>query len=331
MAVQSSVALPPEIGKRFGGVDWSVRASCGADGSIGIPLKHEAIDAPSPIAKLSADGTLLAVINFEQVPGFEKGIVGDFAAGPHGETYVVGNALLRGTPEAGLDYDQSLTLLRFDATGHLIARRALTRKIAHPYLAVFASGEALIVGLGFDGPYRGMSVAALVSPDGVLLRETGLPEALTTREPTYNAAHQPKTKSPILIPMIADDDRIAILRQGRTGAVAFISNALEISSVTRLKHPRGTRVGGPAALGPGWLFAIVWYGSDQKPDPRESTKYFRFNLQDGEIMAVYDSLPALEGPTCKSADGIQFFDLVQKTLNVMVPAAANSSPGSNEK
>jgi len=324
LAVQSSVVLPREIGTRLGEVNW--RVGCGADGSISIPLSHEPSDTPSPIAKLSADGMLLAQIDFEQVPGFEKGIVEDFAPGPHGETYVVGNALLRGSPETGLDYDPSLTLLRFDTTGHLIARRALTRKIAHPRMAVFSSGDALIVGLAFDGPYRGLSLAALVSSEGVLIRETRLPEMFTNREPTYNSAHQPKTKSPMLMPMLADGDRIVILREGKTGAVAFISNALEVSSVRRLKHPSGTSLHAPAALGTDWLFAIV---EDTRPaPPRAPTKYGRFSLPEGEITATYDTQPPLVGPACKNSDGIQFFDLIQGTLNVVVPAVANVVPNS---
>jgi hypothetical protein len=319
LTVLSSVILPAEIGKRLG--EANLRVSCGLDGSITIPLSHEEIGAPSPIAKLSADGVLLAQIDFDQVPGFEKGIVEDSAPGPHGETYVVGNALLGGNRETGLDYDQSLTLLRFDATGRLIARHALTRKIAHPRMAVFASGEALLVGLAFDGPYRGLSLAALVSPEGTLRHETRLPEILTTREPTYNSAHQPKTKSPMLIPMIADDEHIAILREGKTGAVAFISSDLEVSSVTRLKHPPGTAVRAPAALGSDWLFVIA---DNQQRYPRAWIKYVRFHLPDGEVVAIYDTQPTLTGPACKSADGIQFFDLVQGTLDVVVPVAASA-------
>ena len=320
LAVRSSVVLSPKISKRLGEVNF--RVSCGADGSISIPLSHELSLTPSPIARLSADGTLLAQINFEQVPGFEKGIVEDFAPGPDGETYVLGNAFVRGTPDTGVLYDQFSTLLRFDAIGHLIARHAVTRKIAHPRLAVFASGDALIVGLAFDGPYRGLSLAALVSSEGVLLRETRLPEILTRQEPGYNSAHQPKMKSPMLIPMIGDDDRVVIFREGGTGAVAFISNAFEISSVTALKHPSGTRVRAPAVLGTGWLFAML--EDLQQPDPRARTKYARFTLRDGEIAATYRDLPFLVGPACKSSDEVLFFDITKGTLNVVVPAASES-------
>ena len=320
LVVRSSVVLPPEIGKRLGEVNS--RVSCGADGSITIALSDHPLNSPSPIGKLSSDGILLAQIDFAQVPGFEKGIVEDFAPGPHGETYVVGNALLGGTPETGLDYDPTLTLLRFDATGRLIARLALTRRIAHSRMAVFASGDALIVGLAVDGPHRGRSLAAIVSSEGVLLRESHLPQLLTDREPTYNAAHQAKTKSPMLIPMITDDDRIAILREGKTGALVYVSNTLEVSSVTRLKHPPGTSVRAPAVLGPDWLFAIL----DPPTPPRTRANYVRFNLQDGEIMATYPIPTTISGSGCKSSDGIQFFDIVHGTLNVMVPAA-NVVPG----
>jgi hypothetical protein len=318
LAVQSSIALPPEVAKRLGEVH--LRTSCGDDGSVIISLSEHSVDIPSPLARLSTDGTLLTEISFDHVPGFEKGEVEDFAAGPNRETYVVGNALLGGTPETGLDYGQVLTLLRFDADGHLVARHSLTRKIAHPRMAVFTSGDALIVGLAVDGPYRGLSLAALVSPDGVLLRETGLPEALTTREPTYNSAHQPKTKSPMLVPLIADNHRIAVLREGRTGAIAFISSALEINPVLRLQNPPFTNVHAPAVLGPGWLLAIL---EDYRPaDQRERPRYARFNLQDGETLATYPIKPPLTGTACKTSDGIQFFDLVHGTLTVAVPVNA---------
>jgi hypothetical protein len=216
------------------------------------------------------------------------------------------------------DWDPQITLLRFDASGRLIAKHSLGPLIAHPMIAALPSGEALVVGLAKDGPFNSNSTAILVSPDGKLLRQTGLPELLNFREPVIENPTRNRTHSPMLIPLVNSTGEAFIFREGTRGAIAAISGDLQVSSVVALRHPEGTRVFRPTLSGGQILVGV------EKLPPRPSGKplYAEFNIHSGEMTSSFfvDSAD----PGCGGSHGIIAFDLVHKLVGELetLPSSA---------
>src|SRR5712691_9317698 len=85
----SSTPLPKSSPETVWGGGEAGRLGCGQDGTFLLPQSFGTERAAPIIARLSANGTLLAVVDAERVPGLGRTSIEDFAPGPNGETYLM--------------------------------------------------------------------------------------------------------------------------------------------------------------------------------------------------------------------------------------------------
>jgi hypothetical protein len=173
--------------------------------------------------------------------------------------------------------DRYPTLLRFDATGQFVAKHRLEQPIGAPRLAVYASGNALIVGWTNKSATRTVTVAGLFTATGAFLAEIHLPESLTgpNQEPHHD-------RLPPLTPLNGEGDEVLVFKSGNDAVVAAVSNTGEVST-TVLSVPVGFGLFAPRLAGDRLVGSL-----EVKPTAGSTgLHYAEFDMKTGEVITTH--------------------------------------------
>ncbi|MGB7553954.1 MAG: hypothetical protein WBM04_06250 [Candidatus Korobacteraceae bacterium] len=314
--VVSRVSLPADMQTKLSWGD--LRAGCESDGTITVGLEPENDDPAASIVKLSPNGAVVARVLVEQVAGFERAVIHDFAPGPNRETYVLVSAVKleelkrddsgRARSAARL-VDLYPTLLRFDATGQPVAKHRLERPIGAPRLAVYASGDALIVRWTRESATRTVAVAGLFTATGAFLAEIHLPESLTgpNQEPHHD-------RLPLLTPFNGMGDEVLVFKSGNDAVVAGVSNTGEVST-TVLSVPVGFGLFAPRLAGDRLVGSL-----EVKPTAGSTgLRYAEFDMETGEVITTHYIKGRGWKLGCSTPNGMSLFNVSTGTLNIVKP------------
>ena len=189
--VISSVPLPAELADFH---SWQPgMTQCDADGNLMVlsPARDQ-------LLKVGLNGGIVLRIAVSGIAGLGELEVRSFASAPNGELYVMANQVFHKEVKADADSPTVRTVrrsgyfmfLRFDTHGELIANKRFEQRYVIPWMAVFDSGEFLMI------EWRKRPVARLYSADLALLKEVDLAKTALAghRAITKFSRSQPETE-----------------------------------------------------------------------------------------------------------------------------------------
>jgi len=298
--------LPIELADRKQWEPGTVQ--CDAVGNITVLRKshHELI-------KVGQNGAVISRMDVSGLAGLGDAEVISFAAGPNDETYVLASHVVfyevkrkdpNKPPLQKRSHDLRPTLFRFDAYGGLVSSKPLGRKFEMPWIAVFDSGEFVLL----DAALEKVPIANVYSADGNLLKQVDLKKA---------RLGLPANTISWEVHLFGGGDRILILVQQSDPKtetlVAAVSRDGEVLSAARLKLPKGDTLRDPRRMGE-HLFGILEMGADS--DPREGMPYVEIDSDTGDVLHRYVFRNG-RFPACNTPEGMSFFNVLDQRLEIL--------------
>lgn len=301
--ILSSAPLPSELAN-FN--SWQPgMTQCDSDGNLLVLSSSR-----DELLKVAADGGIILRIPVSGLPGLGEAQVRSFAPAPNGELY--GMALQVFHKEVEADPSQpplktrrlgELRFLRFDPHGELIASKRFDRHCVITSMAVFDSGDFLMV--DYHKP-----VARLYSADGELLKQVDLGKTALVGHSGDRA-----------VSLLASGDKAFILGEWwnksdvlQTAAVVTVSSSGAVIASNLAKLPTGyngreLRVRGEYLFG-----ALRTYVKDE---PHAGGDFVELAPQTGELVSRFKRSPNQDFLGCETSGGMSILNLKNHKLEVM--------------